>query len=105
MPPAICVCTLNSLLAFGPYLSNSDAEGLRDPRISDFATMIASDDVQWESNSPRLSYDELLRDVFFWVSRNPGMDADDVAEEFGISLREAIDVTEDLLQQGLLDFA
>jgi len=100
------VCTAHTLLAFGPYLSNCDADAMRDPRISDFAVTVFSDEApSWEPNGQVPSYDELLRDVHFWISCNPGMDADDVVERFGISLREAIAVTEDLLRKGLLDFA
>ncbi len=43
--------------------------------------------------------------VFLWVSENPGADAEDVAHQFGISLADAVDITERLLQDGLLDFA
>jgi len=47
---------------------------------------------------------DLLQRALFFVSTNPGADADDVAQELGISLLEAIGITDDLLVRGLIDF-
>ena len=42
--------------------------------------------------------------VFYWVSKNPGVNARHVSEKFGISGKEAIQLSEELLNEGLLDF-
>lgn len=105
MPNAICLCTINTILAFAPYLSNDESEP-QDAHIGDYLDVTSTEETPpWDATSNFVSYEELLKDVFFFVSQHPGSDADDVARYFGITLREAIQVTEDLLKQGMLDFS
>ena len=42
--------------------------------------------------------------IFMWVSENPGVDSEDVANYFKIDDALANDIVEGLLRRGLLDF-
>ena len=41
--------------------------------------------------------------VHYWICCNPGRDAEDAANELGISHLESVQITKELLQQGLLE--
>lgn len=65
------------------------------------------DDARVFSSDPRpeVSPEQLKALVLLWILKNRGSDAEDVAEEFSMSCWEASEVVEELLAEGLLEFA
>jgi hypothetical protein len=59
----------------------------------------------WVTNGEIVPRDTLLAQALFFVTEQPHADAEDVAEHLEISLLEAIDITDELLSRGMLDFA
>lgn len=53
---------------------------------------------------PKWSGDEHLKArIYDWISVHPGVDAWDVAGHFEITTMEAVAITEELLEEGLLE--
>ena len=75
--------------------------GVGQSREADTSSDLGS---EWVVTGAIPSQLDLLQRALFFVSTNPGADADDVAQELGISLLEAIGITDDLLVRGLIDF-
>ena len=42
--------------------------------------------------------------ILLLINLNPGLDAEDIATKLGIELATAVRLTDELLQEGLLDF-
>ncbi len=52
-----------------------------------------------------MSSPTMVHEAFMWLCRNPGRDAEDLAEHMQIHLVEADDIIELLLNDGSLEFA
>ncbi len=48
--------------------------------------------------------DSLLIAILFYIDKNPGVDAEDISNVFKIELHDAVELTEVLLQKGLVKF-
>jgi len=48
--------------------------------------------------------DSLLISIIYYIYKNPGKDAVDVSNEFKIPLEVSVELTEKLLEKGLLNF-
>ena len=70
------------------------------PRAEDFGWT----SVPEETLRRHLDREDFRARVFLWVTRNPGMDAEAVARHFGLSGLDAVEIVEELLHEGLLDF-
>ena len=79
-------------------VSGEKSESGTESMFLDYCALISVSPIAWPP-------DEHLKErAFYWICKNPGADAEDVSEYLGIPPKLAIELTESLLNEGLLGF-